>query len=83
MKKEEKNKKEQDPQFATATNTSSNAGLEGAEKFREFMKSKYGQDPATMTKAAKRAFRKMAKDLLKAGKIDEEEYEKILAALKS
>lgn len=80
MKKEEKNT--QDPQFNTATNTSRKAGQEGAEKLREFMLSKYGKDPATMTRAEKKAFKKMAKELLEARQIDEEEYEKILAALK-
>ena len=74
-------KENNDPQFGTAVNTSKNAGLEGAKKLREFMLSKYGKDPETMTKAEKKAFKKMAKELKKAGQISEEEYDKILAAL--
>ena len=69
------------PQFGTATNTSKNAGLEGAEKLRQFMLDKFGKDPKDMTKAEKKAFKKMANELKKAGQISEEEYDKILAAL--
>ena len=46
------------------------------------MLSKYGKDPATMSKAAKKAFKKMAKELLEAKQIDKEEYNKICEALK-
>ncbi len=75
-------KENKKPQFGTAVNTSKKAGEEGAAKFREFMLSKYGKDPATMSKAAKKAFKKMAKELLEAKQIDKEEYNKICEALK-
>ena len=79
MKEKEDDKK---IKFGTATNVSNQPGLEGAEKFRQFMLGKFGKDPKDMTRAEKRAFKKMAKELLEAKQIDQEEYEKILAALK-
>lgn len=77
----EENKKNQ-PKFGTAVNTKKNAGQQGAEVLRQFMLDKYQKDPATMTKAEKKAFRKMAKELLKVKKITREDYDMILEALK-
>ena len=74
--------KENQPQFGTGTYTGKTPGLDGAMELKRFMMSKYGKDPDKMTKAEKKAFKKMAKELLEAGKIDREEYDKILAALK-
>lgn len=75
------NKKNQ-PEFGTAVNTDKKAGQQGAEVLRQFMLDKYRTDPATMTKAEKKAFKKMAKELLEAKQIDKEEYDKICKALK-
>lgn len=77
MKENKKN-----PEFGTAVNTDKKAGQQGAEVLRQFMLDKYQKDPATMTKAEKKAFRKMAKELLEAKQIDKEEYDKICKALK-
>ncbi len=76
-----KNEKKQ-PKFATAVNCKRNAGLQGAEKLRQFMLDQYNTDPAAMTKAEKKAFKKMAKELLEAQAIDKEEYNLICEALK-
>ena len=75
------NKKNQ-PVIGTAVNTDKKAGQQGAEVLRQFMLDKYKKDPATMTKAEKKAFKKMAKELLEAKQIDKEEYNKICEALK-
>lgn len=77
-----KNNKKNQPQFGTATNTNKNAGQEGAENLRQFMLNQYGKDPENMTKSEKKAFKKMAHELLQAGEIGRDEYDKIIKALK-
>lgn len=74
-------KENKNPKFGTAVNTKRKAGDQGAEVLRQFMLDKYQTDPANMSKAEKKAFKKMAKELLDAKRIDNEEYEKIVSAL--
>ena len=61
------NKKNQ-PVFGTAVNTDKKAGQQGAEVLRQFMLDKYKKDPATMTKAEKKAFKKWRKNFSKRNK---------------
>lgn len=68
--------------FGTATNTKKKAGEQGAENLDNFIKGKFGKTPSEMTKGEKKAFQKMAKELLDAKKISTDDYKAIVDALK-
>ena len=62
------NKKNQ-PVFGTAVNTDKKAGQQGAEVLRQFMLDKYKRS-RHHDESRKKAFKKMAKELLEAKQID-------------